>query len=190
METPGRTVYLKLFGAIDEGMTKAVMAAVEQKLSEGASRFVLLMSSPGGNLFAGITLYNFLKGIPAELVTHNIGSTNSIAAAVFCAGDRRLSVPHGVFLLHGVRANFAQGASLERDQLEERLRALQVDTENIAGIIAANTNPSEPQVLQDMLGRIALNPEEALAYGLVHEIIEEVFPAGAELISIQSGPNA
>ena len=75
-------------------------------------------------------------------------------------------------------------------QIAERLRALQVDTENIAGIIAANTNRSEPQVLQDMLDRIALNPEEALAYGLVHEIIEEVFPAGAELISIQSGSNA
>jgi ATP-dependent protease ClpP protease subunit len=185
VESPERTVYLKLFGAIDEALVKAVMATVEQKLSQGVTRFVLLMSSPGGNVFAGITLYNFLKGIPAEVVTHNIGSTNSIAAAVFCAGDRRLSVPHGVFLIHGARANFPQGAALEHDQLQERVRSLRIDTENIAGIIAANTKRTEPQVMQDMLDRITLSPEEALDYGLVHEIREEIFPAGAELISIQ-----
>jgi hypothetical protein len=39
--------------------------------------------------------------------------------------------------------------------------------------------------MQDMLDRITLSPEEALDYGLVHEIREEIFPAGAELISIQ-----
>jgi ATP-dependent protease ClpP protease subunit len=178
------TIYLKFFGAIDEASAKSIMTTVEDKLKAGAQRFVLLISSPGGNVFAGITLYNFLKGIPAEVVTHNIGSTNSIAAAVFCAGDRRLSVPHGVFLIHGPRANFPQGASLEPDALAERLSSLSIDTENIAGIIAANTNRTEAQVTQDMLDRVTLNPEQALEYGLVHEIREEIFPAGAELISL------
>jgi ATP-dependent protease ClpP protease subunit len=186
MEAPERSVYLKLFGGIDEATAKAVMAAVEQKLKDGANRFVLLISSPGGNVFAGITLYNFLKGIPAALVTHNIGSTNSIAAAVFCAGEQRLSVPHGVFLIHGPRANFPQGAALERDQLEERLSSLRIDAENIAGIIAANTRRTEEQVLTDMLNRITLSPEQALDYGLVHEIREEIFPPAADLITISS----
>ena len=181
---PQQTVYIKFFGGVDEASAKAVMTTVEQKLGEGADRFVLLISSPGGNVFAGITLYNFLKGIPAELVTHNIGSTNSIAAAVFCAGRRRLSVPHGVFLIHGPRANFPQGASLEPDLLAERLNSLRIDAENLAGIIAANTKRSEAQVMQDMLERTSLNPEQALAYGLVHEIREEIFPTGADLISI------
>ena len=178
------TVYIKFFGSIDEAAVKALMTVVEEKLKAGARCFVLLISSPGGNVFAGITLYNFLKGIPAEVITHNIGSTNSIAAAVFCAGDRRYSVPHGVFLIHGPRANFPQGASLEADALAERLNGLRIDTENIAGIIAANTNRSEAQVTQDMLDRVTLNPEQALEYGLVHEIREQIFPEGAELISL------
>jgi ATP-dependent Clp protease, protease subunit len=181
---PDNTVYIKLFGGIDEAAVKAIMTTVEEKLRGGAKRFVLLLSSPGGNVFAGITLYNFLKGIPAEVITHNIGSTNSIAAAVFCAGDRRYSVPHGVFLVHGPRANFPQGASMEADALGERLNSLRIDTENIAGIIAANTNRTEEQVTQDMLDRVTLNPEQALEYGLVHEIREEIFPEGAELISL------
>lgn len=180
----GKSTYIKFFGAVDEAGVKAVMSTVEQKLRDGVTRVVLLISSPGGNVFAGITLYNFLKGIPAEVVTHNIGSTNSIAAAVFCAGDRRLSVPHGVFLIHGPRANFPQGASLEPDVLAERLNGLRADAENLAGIIAANTKRTEDQVMQDMLDRITLNPEQALNYGLVHEIREEIFPAGADVLSI------
>jgi hypothetical protein len=36
-----------------------------------------------------------------------------------------------------------------------------------------------------MLDRTTLNPEEALGWGLVHEIKAELFPAGAEVISIQ-----
>ena len=184
MATPENAVYIKVFGIIDEAVAKAVMTAVEEKLKAGAQRFVLLLSSPGGNVFAGITLYNFLKGLPAEVVTHNIGSTNSIAAAVFCAGDLRLSVPHGVFLIHGPRANFPQGASLETDALAERLSSLRIDSENIAGIIAANTRRTEEQVMRDMLDRVTLNPEQALEYGLVHEIREEVLPRGADLISL------
>jgi ATP-dependent protease ClpP protease subunit len=186
VEAAARTVYVKLYGGIDDGSVKAVMSAFEQKLAEGVSSFVLLTSSHGGNVFAGVTLYNFLKGIPAHLVTHNIGSTNSIAVAVFCAGQRRVSVPHGVFLIHGPRANFPQGAALEPDQLQERVQSLRIDSENIAGIIAANTARSEAQVMQDMLDRLTLSPEEALEYGLVHEIREEIFPPGAELISIQN----
>jgi ATP-dependent protease ClpP protease subunit len=136
-------------------------------------------------VLAGITLYNFLRGIPADVITHNMGATNSIAAAVYCAGRVRLSVPHGVFLIHGVTANFPQGAALEEKQLEERLKSVRADTENIAGIIAANTRRTEKQVLHDMLERTTLSPEEALDYGLVHQIQEQLFPEGADLVSIE-----
>jgi ATP-dependent protease ClpP protease subunit len=178
------TTYVKFFGGINDASTQAIMAAIEERLRAGKRRFVLLLSSTGGNVLAGITLYNFLRGLPAEVVTHNMGATNSIAAAVFCAGRTRLSVPHGVFLIHGVTANFPQGAALEEKQLEERLNSVRADTENIAGIIAGNTRRTEKQVLQDMAERLTLNPEQALAYGLVHQIREQLFPEGADLVSI------
>ena len=183
---PDETLYLKFLGLVNDASARATMSAVEKGLQEGVRRIVLLMSSSGGNVFAGITLYNFLRGVPADLVTHNIGSTNSIAAAVFCAGRRRLSVPHGVFLIHGVMANFPQGAQLEEKQLEERLKGVRIDTENIAGIIAANTRRTEKQVLRDMYNRTTLSPEQAMKYGLVHEIEERLFPEGARLISIEA----
>lgn len=182
---PEKTVYVKLFAGIDENSIKALMNAVEQKLREGATKFVLLISSGGGNVFAGVTGYNFLKGIPAEVETHNFGSAVSIALVLFCAGKKRLSVPHATFLLHGVQANFPQGAGLEEKQVEERLKGLKLDMENIAGIIAANTGKSEQEVMKAMLERTTLNPEEAVKFGLVHEIREPLFERGAELVSIQ-----
>ncbi len=38
-----------------------------------------LFSSHGGQVEAGITLYNFLRSLPVELVMHNTGSTDHIA---------------------------------------------------------------------------------------------------------------
>jgi len=182
---PEKTVYVKFFADVNENSIKTLMSVVEQKLKEEATKFVFLISSGGGNVFAGVTGYNFLKGIPAEIETHNFGSAVSIALVLFCAGKKRLSVPHATFLLHGVQANFPQGAGLEEKQLEERLKGLKLDMENIAGIIAANTGKSEQEVMKAMLERTTLNPEEAMEFGLVHEIRETLFIRGAELVSIQ-----
>jgi hypothetical protein len=51
-----------------------------------------LISSNGGDVFAGVTGYNYLKGIRALVETHNFGYADSIAADLFCAGTIRSSV--------------------------------------------------------------------------------------------------
>jgi ATP-dependent Clp endopeptidase proteolytic subunit ClpP len=183
------TAYIKFFAGVDQASVNALMAAVEQKLAQGVNEIVLLISSPGGTVFHGLSAYNFLKGIPARVLTHNFGSVDSMGVVLLCAGDRRMSVPHARFLLHGVQANFPQGAALEEKQLEERLKGLRIDIENIAGVIAATTGRSEKQVTKDMLNRTTLNPEQAVEYGLVHEIKEELLPAGADLLSIVQSQN-
>jgi len=183
------TAYIKFFAGVDQASVNALMSAVEQKIGQDVNEIVLLISSPGGSVFHGLSAYNFLKGIPARLVTHNFGSVDSMGVVLLCAGDRRLSVPHARFLLHAVQANFPQGAALEEKQLEERLKGLKLDIENIAGVIAATTGRSEKQVAKDMLNRTTLNPEQAVEYGLVHEIKEELLPAGAELLSIVQSQN-
>lgn len=184
MNSPENTAYIKFFAEVNAASVNALMGTVERKLAEGANEIVLLISSPGGSVFHGLSAYNFLKGVPPRVVTHNFGTVDSMGVVLLCAGDRRLSVPHARFLLHAVCANFPQAASLEEQQLEERLKGLKIDIENIAGVIAATTGRSEEQVTNDMLNRTTLNPEQAVEYGLIHEIKEELLPAGAELVSI------
>ena len=125
------------------------------------------------------------KGLPAEITTHNFGSVDSIGVVLFCGGRRRLSVPQARFLLHGVSANFEAAAALEEKQLDERLKGLRIDIENIAKVVAANTGKSTQEVVSAMHDRTTLNPEEAKAWGLLDEIKSELFPEGAEVIQIQ-----
>ena len=94
-------------------------------------------------------------------------------------------MPQARFLLHGVSLTFEQKTSLEEKQLEEKLKGLRIDIENIAKVIAANTGKSVKEVTDAMLERTTLNPEEAQSWGLVHEIKSELFEAGSEVISIQ-----
>jgi len=85
--------------------------------------------------------------------------------------------------LHGVTAHF-QKERLEEKQIEERLKGLRINLENIARVIAANTGKTVQEVTNAMLERTTLNPDEAKKWGLVHEIQSELFEAGSEVISI------
>jgi ATP-dependent Clp endopeptidase proteolytic subunit ClpP len=179
-----QTVYIRYFGPIDDERVKKLMATLEQKLKEGIERFVILISSPGGQVFHGISAYNFLKGIPAEIQTHNFGSTDSSAICLFCAGAKRLCVPHGRFLIHGIGFDVQAGARFNEKSLGEHMTRLKNERETICRIIADNTGKKLEDIEQDMLNAITLTAEQAKDYGLVHEIKSDLFEKGAEVISI------
>ncbi len=180
-----KPVVIKFFAPVIDVTINALMAAIDQKMKQGITDFIILISSPGGSVFHGLSAYNYLKGLPATITTHNFGSVDSIGVVLYCGGSKRLSVPQARFLLHGVSTNFEQKTSLEEKQLEERLKGLRIDIENIAKVIAANTGKSVEAVTDAMLERTTLNPEEAQSWGLVNEIKSDLFEAGSEVISIQ-----
>jgi len=49
-----KTTYINLFAGIDAKSVAALMQAVQQKLQQGTERFVLLISSPGGQVGTGL----------------------------------------------------------------------------------------------------------------------------------------
>ncbi|MDO9576608.1 MAG: ATP-dependent Clp protease proteolytic subunit [Candidatus Cloacimonadales bacterium] len=177
--------YIKFFAPVIPETVSSLMQIVDAKLKQGKTELVLLISTPGGNVFHGLSTYNYLKGAPLEVTTHNFGSADSIGAVLFCAGSKRYSVPQARFLLHGVSLNFPQGCNLEEKQLEERLKGLQIDMGNIARVIAETVNKDKDDVIRDMLNRTTLYPEQAVEYGLVNEIRAELFEAGADITSIE-----
>lgn len=181
---PGKPTVIKFFAPVIDITINALMNAIDQKVREGVTEFTILISSPGGSVFHGLSTYNYLKGLPVTITTHNFGSVDSIGVVLFCGGSKRFSVPQARFLLHGVSAGF-QNERLEEQQLEERLKGLKIDMENIAKVVAANTGKTVQDVTNAMLDRTTLNPEEAKAWGLVHEIKSELFEVGSEVISIQ-----
>ena len=178
-----KPVVIKFFAPVIDVTINALMDAIDKNMKQGVTQFIILISSPGGSVLHGLSAYNYLKGLPVTISTHNFGSVDSIGVVVFCGGSKRLSVPQARFLLHGVSAGF-QKERLEEKQLEERLKGLQDNVENIAKVIAANTSKSVQDVRDAILERTILNPEEAKAWGLVDEIKAELFEEGSEVISI------
>ncbi len=180
-----KPVVIRFFAPVIDVTVNTLMNAIDQKMKQGIKDFTILISSPGGSVIHGLSAYNYLKGLPATITTHNFGSVDSIGIVLYCAGSKRLSVPQARFLLHGVNAQFTGNQRLEEKQLEERLKGLRIDIENIAKVVAANTGKSAEEVADAMLERTTLNPNEAQSWGLVHEIKSELFEAGSEVISIQ-----
>ena len=113
---------IRFYSPVNEASIGSLMKAVDQKVAGGATQFTVLISTSGGSVFHGLTAYNYLKGNPAQVTTHNIGSVDSIGVALFCAGQRRISVPQARFLLHPVSMNFRDGASYEEPKLMELVR--------------------------------------------------------------------
>ncbi len=181
-----KPVVIKFFAPVIDVTANALMNAIDQKMKQGVRDFIILISSPGGSVIHGLSTYNYLKGLPARITTHNFGSVDSIGIVLYCAGSRRLSVPQARFLLHAVNVQFKGNQSLEEKQLEERLKGLRIDIENIAKVIAANTGKNVEDVTNAMIERVTLTPEEAQSWGLVHEIKSQLFESGSEVVSIQA----
>lgn len=184
MSIEGHPTYVKFYSPVNESSISALMSAVDQRLAAGMRDLVLLISTSGGSVFHGLTAYNYLKGLPIQVTTHNFGSVDSIGVAMYCGGRRRISVPQARFLMHPVSMNFSQGASYEEPKLVELVKSLRVDMENCAKVVAANTGKTPRQVMRAMISRTTLDPDEGLKWGLVHEVRQELFPVGAEVISI------
>jgi ATP-dependent protease ClpP protease subunit len=180
-----KPVVIRFFAPVIDATVNALMSAVDQKMKQGIKDFIILISSPGGSVIHGLSAYNYLKGLPASITTHNFGSVDSIGIVLYCAGSKRLSVPQARFLFHGVNVQFKGEQNLDEKLLEERLKGLRIDMENIAKVIAANTGKNAEDVTNAMIERTTLNPEEAQSWGLVHEIKSELFEAGSEVIAIQ-----
>jgi len=181
-----KITYIKFFAGVSGNTVKKLMQSVEEELKEKIEQFVILISSSGGDVSAGISGYNFLKGIPAEVSTHNFGDTDSVAVVLFCAGTKRYCVPHARFLLHGVAFNIIANTKFDEHALDEHIKRIKLDRETIASIIADATKGRKKfkDVDKDILKNTVLNSKESIDYGLTHEIKTDLFPKDAKVISI------
>jgi len=85
------TFYTKFVAPVVPQSVALLMQIVDAHIKQGAKRMKLLISTPGCDVFHGLSVYHFLKGIPLEIVTHNFGSANSIPSSPRAATSTRNS---------------------------------------------------------------------------------------------------
>lgn len=115
---------------------------------------------------------------------HNVGSIDSIANAIFLAGDERYATSTSVFLLHGITWNFQQPTTLTYSQMQEIISRFDSAEQLSAQIIEKHTKLTAAEVRELFRQGQSKNPQFALEKELIHEIREVIIPDGAPLHSI------
>lgn len=176
--------FIRFMSSVDAQSTDALFKAIDNALKQKVERVHLLISSPGGSVSHGLSVYNYIKGIPLEVYTYNFGSVDSIGVVMFCAGSKRFSVPNARFLMHGVKILISGNTYHDEKQIEELLKSVKIDQQNIAKTIAETTQKSFKNIEKDMYNRTTLTSDEAQKYGLVNEIQSMLIPKDAEIVTI------
>lgn len=182
------TFFITFTDSVNDDKVTNFIAIITEVINQyHPPQIYILFSSTGGGVNAGITLYNFLRALPTEVVFHNIGTVDSIATCIFLAGKKRYACNNAHFLFHGVAWPFPQGATLTRKQLQECVSTIQQNENDFANIITSRTSIGKEEMLSllDQGGSKGL--EFALEKGIIHEVCEVSIPAGYHHISCNFG---
>ena len=86
-----------MFEEVDANMANAIVAYMLYLDSEDSSKPIYLyINSPGGEITAGMAIYDTMQHIKSEVVTICVGLAASMGAFLLAAGSpgKRLALPH------------------------------------------------------------------------------------------------
>jgi ATP-dependent Clp protease protease subunit len=124
------TTYINFHAGITQSTVQNLMTVIAQKLAAGTTAFYILLSTPGGQVQSGMTVYNFLRSIPAQITMHNTGNVDSIGNAIFLAANTRYACQHSTFMFHGVGIQ-VQNLTLKEQRAREILHSILADVARV-----------------------------------------------------------
>jgi ATP-dependent Clp protease protease subunit len=155
---------------IDDAVGNLIMAQLLHLESDDPEKDInLYINSPGGDITALFAIYDTMQYIKPDVSTIVMGQAASAAAVLLLAGTRgkRYALPHSRVLLHQPHGG-AQGQAVDIEiQAKEILRYRRLLDE----LIAKHTGQSIDKVSKDTDRDYILTAEEAVAYGVVDEVI-------------------
>lgn len=140
--------------------------------SESDQPINMYINSPGGEVTAGLAIYDTMQHLKAPVNTICMGMAMSMGAVLLSSGNKggRISLPHARVMIHqpliggGGISGQATDISIEAKEMEQYKKLL---TE----IIAFNCGKPYKKVLADMERNNYMNPQEAKEYGLIDDVL-------------------
>ncbi|NOT02661.1 MAG: ATP-dependent Clp protease proteolytic subunit [Phycisphaerales bacterium] len=129
----------------------------------------MYINSPGGYVIETLAIYDTMQSMGCPIATYCLGQAASGGAMLLMAGTkgRRFILPNAKVMLHQPTGGIGGQAEDIRIQATEILR----DKKRLNGIIARHTGRTVDQVASETERDRYLSAEEALAYGVVDEIL-------------------
>jgi len=130
----------------------------------------LFISSAGGEVNAGMAIYDLMQWVPAPVHTVGMGSCASMAAILLMAGQKRYIFPHCWVMLHQC-SGVVYG---DTDTTLSRASQMEKLEKQILAIQSLHCNKPVEQIEKDTIKEKWFTAEEAQAYGIIDEIIRPV----------------
>ena len=128
------------------------------------------INSPGGSVTAGMAIYDTMQYIKGDVATITIGMAASMGAFLLSAGTKgkRMALPNAEIMIHQPSAG-TQGQITDMAIHQKRL---QVIKERMNKIMAENTGRTVEEVTTACERDNFMSAEEALAFGLIDQVID------------------
>jgi ATP-dependent protease ClpP protease subunit len=148
------------------GWGVTAQAFIAELKSITADRINLRLSSPGGEIFDGIAVYNALRSHNAYVTTYVDSLAASIASVIALAGDRVVMQPHSQLMIHDGSGLCIGNAA----DMREMADLLDRQSDNIAGIYADRAGGTVGQWRKRMQAETWYSDREAVAAGLADQV--------------------
>jgi ATP-dependent Clp protease, protease subunit len=157
---------------VDDASADDVMAQLLVLESQDPDRDIIMyINSPGGSFTAMTAIYDTMQFVSPQIQTVVLGQAASAAAVLLAAGTpgKRLALPNARILIHQPamgEAGHGQASDIEIQANEIlRMRTWLEET------LAKHSGKSVAEVNKDIDRDKILSAEEAVAYGLVDQVL-------------------
>lgn len=155
---------------IDDQVANLVVAQLLYLSREDADRDIsMYINSPGGQIYAGLAIYDTMKMIPNKISTVAVGVTASFGTVLLAAGSKgdRYALPHSTIHMHQPLGGTQGQASDIEIQAKEILRL----KSSLNKILSEITGKELEVIEKDTERDFYLTAEQAIEYGLVDKIL-------------------
>lgn len=130
----------------------------------------MYINSPGGQIYAGLAIYDTMQMIPTPVHTYAVGMTASMGTVLLAAGEKgnRFALPHATIHMHQPLG----GASGQATDIEIHAKEILRLRERLNDILIRHTGQSREKIEQDTERDFFLDANAAAEYGLVDQILE------------------
>ena len=156
--------------SIDDTVANLVIAQLLFLESDDPERDIhLYINSPGGQITAGLAIYDTMQFVRPDISTICLGQAASMAAVLLAAGakGKRYALPNSRILIHQPLGSFSGQATDIDIQAREILRMKEV----LNGILVKHTGQTSERMETDTERDFIMSASAALEYGLIDQVI-------------------
>ncbi len=156
--------------AIDDQVANVTVAQLLYLSKEDPERPIqMYINSPGGQIYAGLAIYDTMQMIPNKISTVAVGVTASFGTVLLTAGTKgqRYALPHATIHMHQPLG----GAQGQASDIEIQAREILRLKTRLNEIMSNATGQSLETIAHDTERDFYLDANQAVEYGLVDQVL-------------------